>query len=221
MIQKKMIMLFLSLILSTGLAFSVYAQKQPFPEDWAQDAGPEPEEVPEADERGATNVALLPNTAPNASSVIPGYEDRHSIEFLNDGWYNNPRSWIVGESLPGWVEVDLGAVYQVDKVVFGSEHTAHWNDRAIEEFSVLVATEYNADSGAATWTEVFNYAGDPVRDTTPFSFDPVEAQWVRIDIRAGEGCRIDELEIYAMRDTAPIDSIGKLTTKWGRIKAGD
>jgi len=221
MVQKKMVMFFLTLILSMGLAFSVYAQKQPFPEGWAQDAGPEPEEVPEVDERGAINVALLPDTAPNSSSCIAGYEDRHNTEYLNDGWYNNPRSWIVGDPLPGWVEIDLGAVYQVDKVAFGSEHTAQWEDRAVEAFSVLVATEYDADSGAATWTEVFSYSGDPVRDTTPFTFDAAAAQWVRIDISAADGCRIDELEIYAMPDTSAVDSTDKLTTKWGRIKTED
>ncbi|MBD3183073.1 hypothetical protein GF312_12330 [Candidatus Poribacteria bacterium] len=220
MSYKRIVMLFVTFMLSIGLAFSVYAQKQPFPEDWAQDAGPEPEEVPEVDERGAVNVALLSNTSPNASSVIPGYEDRHSIEFLNDGWYNNPRSWITGENPPVWVEIDLGSVYMVDKVVFGSEHTPHWEDRAIEEFSVLVATEYNADSNAETWTEVFNYAGDPVRDTTPFTFDPADARWVRIDILAGDGCRIDELEIYAVPDATAVDKTDKMATIWGKIKIG-
>jgi hypothetical protein len=206
-----------AVILSIALVFPIYAQKQPFPADWAQDAGPEPEEVPEMDERGAVNVALLPNTSPNASSVIPGYDDRHAIEFLNDGWYNNPRSWIIEGNPPGWAEIDLGSVYNVDKVVFGSEHTSHWNDRAIEDFSILVATEYDEDSGAGTWTEVFNYSGDPVRDTTPFTFDPVEARWVRADIRAGDGCRIDELEIYSLT-TAAVTHSSKLTTTWGKIK---
>jgi len=88
-----------------------------------QDAGPKPEPVPDVDERGATNVAFLQDTSPNASSCIPGYADRHSIAFLNDGWYNNPRSWIADGNPPAWIEINLGKVYTVDKVVFGSEHT--------------------------------------------------------------------------------------------------
>ena len=217
MTQKNAFVFLVAVILSMALVFPIYAQKQPFPEDWAQDAGPEPEEVPEMDERGAVNVALLPDASPDASSVIPGYDDRHAIEFLNDGWYNNPRSWIIEGNPPGWAEIDLGSVYEVDKVVFGSEHTAQWADRAIEEFSILVATEYDADSTAATWNEVFTYSGDPVRDTTPFTFDLVEARWVRVDIRVGGGCRIDELEVYALT-TAAVTPASKLATTWGEVK---
>lgn len=214
--KKSLVLLMVSLL--TAIAFIAYAQKQPFPDDWAKEAGPKPEEVPEVDERGATNVALLPITKPNASSTIAGYEDRHSVEFLNDGWYNNPRCWICA-SMPAWAEIDLGKIYKVDKVVFGSEHTAEWEDRAITEFRILVATKYNEDSGAATWKEVFNYEGDPVRDTTPFTFDPVQARWVRVDILAGEAQpRIDELEVYATPGSTAVTIKQKLTTTWGQIK---
>ncbi|MBD3183074.1 hypothetical protein GF312_12335 [Candidatus Poribacteria bacterium] len=209
-------LLFLSAILLTGLVLPVSAQKQPFPDDWAKDAGPEPEEVPETDERGALNVALLPGTSPNASSCIANYEDRHSIEFLNDGWYNNPRSWILA-GIPGWAEIDLGRTYEIDKVVIGSEHTANWNDRMPADFSILVATEYDEDSGAATWTEVYTHKGEPVHATTAFEFDAIDARWVRIDIRDPDGARIDEIEIYSMKGAA-VDAKGKLTTTWGRIK---
>lgn len=221
MIQKTMFIILLAFVLSTMPSFLVYAQKVPFPEDWAQDAGPKPEPVPEVDERGTINVALLSDTSPNASSCIPGYEDRHSIAFLNDGWYNNPRSWIADGNPPAWAEINLGKVYTVDKVVFGSEHTAHWKDRAISEFGVLVATEYDADSKASTWNEVFQYKGDPVRDTTPFVFTPVDARWVRIDIRASDpGPRIDEIEIYATLSGTSVNNNGKVITMWSRIKGG-
>jgi len=216
MAQKILLMIFIIASLSAAPTFPTYAQKVPFPDDWEQAAGPKPEPVPEVDERGATNVALLPITKPNASSLLPGWETRHKIEFLNDGWYNNPRSWIPA-AMPAWAEIDLGKVYEVDKVVFGSEHTAKWNDRAITEFGILVATEYNADSGAATWKEVFSYKDKPVRDTTPFTFEPEQARWVRIDIRAGETQpRIDEIEIYSR--SLAVSGRGKLTTTWGKIK---
>jgi len=214
----KNISILLMVSLFVFIAMFTYAQKQPFPDDWDVDAGPEPEEVPGVDERGATNVALLPITEPNASSVIPGWETRHNIDFLNDGWYNNPRSWIPA-SMPAWAEIDLGKVYMIDKVAFGSEHTAHWEDRAVTEFRILVATEYNEDSGAGTWQNVFDYQGEPVRDTTAFTFDPVEARWVRVDIIAGEAeSRIDELEIYAVPGSSAVKAIDKLPTTWGQIK---
>ncbi len=214
--QKALFIFFMVFALSTGLVFSVSAQKQPFPDDWEQAAGPEPEEVPEFDERGATNVALLPDTSPNASSCIPGYDARHRIEFLNDGWYNNPRSWII-QGVPGWCEIDLGRVYEIDKVVIGSEHTARWNDRMAADFSILVATKYNEDSEADTWEEVYKHNGAPVHATTEFEFDAVDARWVRIEIRGPDGARIDEIEIYSMKGQA-VNARGKLTSAWGKLK---
>ncbi len=196
--------------LSLALAISVHAQKQPFPEDWEQAAGPEPEEVPEEDDRGALNVALLPDTSPDASSCIVGYDARHRIEFLNDGWYNNPRSWIIA-GVPGWAEIDMGKVYEVDKVVFGSEHTAQFNDRMAGDFSILVATKYDEDSEAATWTEVYAHDGLPVLNTTTFEFDPVDARWVRIEILGPDGARIDEIEIYSLKGAA-VNARGKPPT---------
>lgn len=216
MMQRSMVTFFLVVTLSMTLALSVHAQKQPFPDDWEQAAGPIPEEVPEVDERGAVNVALLPDTAPDASSVIAGWPLRHNIEFLNDGWYNNPRSWII-QGVPGWAEIDLGQVYEVDKVVFGSEHTAQWNDRKTGDFSILVATKYDEDSDAATWTEVYEHDGDPVHATTAFEFKAVDARWVRIEIRGPDGARIDEFEIYSLK-AAAVNAENKLAVTWGKVK---
>jgi len=217
--NSKLFLVAILLVTLSFIAYDGYAQKQPFPEDWEQGAGPKPEEVSDKDERGAVNVALLPITKPNASSILPGWEKRHNIEFLNDGWYNNPRSWIPA-SMPAWAEIDLGKVYEIDKVVFGSEHQAHWKDRAITQFRILVATTYNKDSGAATWKQVFDYEGEPVRGTTPFTFSPVQARWVRVDIIAGEAQpRIDELEIYATPGGTAITARSKLAATWGKIKS--
>ena len=219
MMRRPMFTFSLVFTLSMVLAFSAHAQKQPFPDDWEQGAGPEPEEVPEVDERGAVNVALLPDTAPNASSLIPGWDKRHQIELLNDGWYNNPRSWII-QGVPGWAEIDLGEVYEIDKVVFGSEHTAHWNDRKTGDFSILVATKYDEDSEAATWEEVYKHDGDPVHATTTFEFKAVDARWVRIEIRGPDGARIDEIEIYSLK-AAAVNAGSKLILTWGRIRTMD
>lgn len=215
MMWRPMVTFSLVLILSMMLVSSVHAQKQPFPDDWEQAAGPEPEEVPEEDERGAVNVALLPDTEPNASSLIPGYPLRHQIEFLNDGWYNNPRSWII-QGVPGWAEIDLGKAYEIDKVVLGSEHTIQFNDRAAGDFSILVATEYDEDSEAGTWSEVYNNNGDPVHATTAFEFKAVKARWVRIEIRGPDGARIDEIEIYSM--SLAVDVRQKMISTWGKLK---
>jgi len=181
------------------------------------DGSPDPEPVPFYDEDGNPNLALLKTATPNASSLLAGWcPQRHCVEYLNDGFYNNCRSWIPA-SLPAWAEIDLGGVYPVHKVAFGSEHTAHYGDRAVTEFRILVTTNYDEDSNAATWEEVFDYKGEAVRDTTPFTFDLVEAGWVRIDIIASDGAepRIDEIEIYG---TLAVKPAGKLSTTWAKIK---
>ena len=52
-----------------------------------------PEPVPDKDERGSRNLALLPEARAEASSLLPGYPI-HQVEHLNDGWYGNSASWI-------------------------------------------------------------------------------------------------------------------------------
>ncbi len=170
---------------------------------------PAVEPVPLHDSEGHRNLALLPDAKANASSVISGYPLLHSIPHLNDGWYDNPASWISGGD-PSWAEIDLGAVYQVGSVALGSEHTTHYGDRAITQMRILTASEYNQSSDASTWKEVFHYNGAPLHNTTLFQFPPVNARWVRVSILKAEGgaARIDELEIYeagpASNDEQPV-----------------
>jgi len=155
-----------------------------------------PEVVPIKDKDGLWNLALLKNAIPNASSIIVGYPLRHSIDRLTDGWYNNCRSWVAANELPSWVEADLGDEYIIYKVVFGSEHTLMFNDRAATKFTILIATEYNVSSNSTTWKEVFNYNGKEIHKTTSFNIQPVQARYVRVKISSPSGVRIDELEIY-------------------------
>jgi hypothetical protein len=187
-----------------------------------------PELVPTKDDEGNINFALLEAATPNADSLIgdgawcPG---RHCVEYLNDGFYNNCRSWISNTS-PGteaWAEIDLGDVYRIKKVAFGSDRCENYMDRAATKFSILVAKEYNEDSSATTWERVFDYddTGNPIHTTTLFEFNPIEARYVRISVLDGVPgqVRIDEIEIYgtALTGTAVYPQ-GKLTTTWGQMK---
>ncbi len=177
-------------------------------------AATRPEKVPTQDKARRQNLALLPKAVANASSVLPGHSI-HQIKHLNDGFYNNQNSWI-SNGEPSWAEIDLGDVYTVSKVVFGSEHGQHYNDRAATKFDILVSTDYDVehlprsgipqsgtdevgkDSAHNSWKKVYEYQGSPVQKTTEFSFEPVDARWVRIHIweTAGGNARIDEIEIY-------------------------
>ena len=177
-----------------------------------------PEFVPTVRD-GEPNLALLEGAVPEASSLIAGWcPQRHCTEYLNDGFYNNCRSWIIG-AIPGWAQIDIGAVGNVNRIFFASDHSQGFADRVVSDFDILVATTKAAeDSGANTWKKVYTHKGDPIRVTTEFKFKDVDARWVRIHIRAAGGARIDEIEIYGGDSPLAVKPSGKLAMKWAQIK---
>ncbi|MBM3240897.1 discoidin domain-containing protein [Candidatus Poribacteria bacterium] len=189
-----------------------------------QDGSPcKPELVSTEDDEGNFNLALLEDAKPNADSLIAGWcPARHCTEYLNDGFYNNCRSWITGSvGAEAWAEVDMGDVYPIKKVGIGSDHCGNYQDRFAKDFKILVATEYNKDSKAGTWEEVYdNKKGDEVHKTVYFEFKEVEARYVRIFVvTGGSGVRIDELEIYG--GPSAVNPQSKSATCWGQIKMQD
>ncbi len=180
-----------------------------------------PELVPTEDGKGNFNLALLEDAKPNADSLLPGYAI-HQIEHLNDGFYNNCRSWIsgVGPGTEAWAEIDLGDdAYPIKKVGIGSDHCGNYQDRAATDFKILVATKYNEDSGANTWKEVYDHKnGDAVHETTYFEFKEVKARYVRISVLncVPSNVRIDEIEIYG--GPRAVNPQSKTATCWGQIK---
>lgn len=186
-----------------------------------------PEFVPTVRD-GEPNLALLEGAKPEASSLIGDgawCPKRHCTEYLNDGFYNNCRSWIIGP-IPGWAQIDIGRVGMVNRVFFGSDHAQSFLDRVAKDFDILVATETaDADSAASTWTKVFtNDPANGASETTEFKFDTVEARWVRIHVRGDGGTRIDEIEIYGGSNPfgtpTSVEPRGKLATTWGQLKGG-
>jgi len=153
-----------------------------------------PEPVPDKDERGSRNLALLPEARAEASSLLPGYAI-HQVEHLNDGWYGNSASWIsAGE--PSWAQIDLGSVHRIDKVRIGSEHSPHYGDRAPAAVRILLAQRPAALGNE--WRVVAERAESPIHQTTTFTFAPQEARIVRVAIGASQGgnARLDEIEVY-------------------------
>jgi hypothetical protein len=231
LLKKFLVMLFAAVAVSIFVASVTEAVDYQFKErdiakatEACDDGSPcKPELVPTEDDEGNINFALLEAATPNADSVIAGWcPQRHCTEYLNDGFWNNCRSWITGSGGPeAWAEVDMGDVYLVKKVGFGSDHCGNYQDRFAKDFKILVATEYNEDSNADTWEEVYdNQNGDEVHETLYFEFKATEARYVRIYVvTGGGGVRIDEMEIYgtALSETV-VHPQGKLTTTWGLIK---
>jgi hypothetical protein len=179
---------------------------------------PLPEYVPTVRD-GEPNLALLEQGGFKVLNTIAGWcPKRHCDKFINDGFYNNCRGWIIG-ALPSWGQIDIGGVGTVNRIFMGSDHSQGFADRTPADFDILVATTKAAEkSNAATWTKVYEHKGDPIRETTEIKFKETEARWVRIHIRGADGARIDELEIYGGRNPLAVDPVGKLTTIWSQMK---
>ena len=161
--------------------------------------------APSRDDLGFANLALNAHAKAAASSVFAdGKNPIHQIRHLNDGLGGNRHSWISKEE-PSWGEIDLGDVYWIYKVAFGSDSSQQYQDRAATTFSILAATQYEKDTRAPTWATVYRQAGGlPVHVRTDFKFKPVQARWVRIAIDTANAgpVRIDELEVFGQK--API-----------------
>ncbi len=167
----------------------------------------------EKDDRGLANLARGLNARPAASSCLPGYAI-HQVAHLNDGRLGNAHSWIsAGE--PSWAEIDLGDVYWIDRVAFGSDSAQQYRDRAAATFTLLASTRYEAESGAGTWTTVYRQDGGPaVHTRREFRFEPVRARWLRVDVTASRGgnVRIDELEVFGQKEPIPPEKTVSATT---------
>jgi hypothetical protein len=153
---------------------------------------------------GRRNLALLPAAQANASSLYSGGRMTiHQKAHLNDGWYGNGASW-VADKPAAWVEIDLGAEYEISEVRLSNDRLGRYADRGATELKILTATKHNADSQAADWHAVAAYSGPPVCGEKVLSFATTTARWVRIDILKtanDEAPRLDEVEIY---DAKPV-----------------
>jgi len=161
------------------------------------------------DKLGFANLALNSKATPAASSLLPGHAI-HQIAHLNDGLAGNKHSWISKQE-PSWAQIDLGDVYWVYKVAFGSDSSGQHADRAATTFAILAATEYDKDPRAPTWQTLHRQTdGPPVHLRTAFTFKPVRARWLRIAIDATNGnqARVDEIEVFGQSAPIPPDKIG-------------
>ena len=73
-----------------------------------------------------------------ASGTLPGY-GIHKLEHINDGVYGNGRSWISNEAGKGWVVIELPAVENINKVVWGRDRESKFIDRLVTEYKIEVA----------------------------------------------------------------------------------
>ncbi|MBE7539258.1 MAG: discoidin domain-containing protein [Opitutaceae bacterium] len=142
------------------------------------------------------DLVLLPMVKSAASSAL---DAEHDAGKVRDGQYGNGASWIAGR-MPAWIEIDLKQQRAISQINLSNDNTRRHTDRAATSFRILTATRYNVDSKADTWKVVgeYNQYSAGLTNQMEFSFPPVTARWVRIELLepAAEPVRIDEIEIY-------------------------
>ena len=189
---------------SYGLELGLWtAARVTFDEQWPKDYY---RQVPLTSQKvprfrdGRRNLALLPKATANASSLATqGALLRYQIVQLNDGVYGDEASWISGK-VPAWAEIDLGREHVISEVSLSNDNTLKRMDRGAKAFRILIATRYDSDTKAKVWKTVAEYQQyeAPLQKQMTFSFEPLTARWVRVDIQEplDTPVRLDEIEVY-------------------------
>jgi hypothetical protein len=101
----------------------------------------------------------------------------------------------------------MGASYPIFRVRLSNDESKKFTDRQPIDYRVLVATEYDPQSGSAVWKTVAKVSGEPLFGSRKFTFEPCAARWVRVQIdKSGEGApRLDEIAIYEDQPLAEAD----------------
>src|SRR6266487_5862199 len=196
---------FLATLNELGLLDTEFRKLDPFNPPHCEDKDPSFTPIAAQlrdDEARLWNLSLLKEARSSASSLIKDHSTRHEIYYLNDGWYNNCRSWIP-DDVPAWAEIDLGDSYRISKITLASEHTMYYHDRTLKSVEIVIATKHPLDDNGQGWVTVAVYKpsdGKPIQGPHVFLFQPVLARYVRIRIpEADEPPRIDEVEIFGER----------------------
>jgi len=159
------------------------------------------------------NLAQMPGASPLASSVVPGWPDRHTIPGLTDGQYGNMNSWIPAGSTNEHGGVDFGtnAPVYVGQVAFGRDNTDFYKDRVAGSYQIEYTLDDPADP-SARWrvrdTVGRDYApgGGTVRPgfagRMAYDVGQMPARGVRVSFSGAQAC-IDEIETIGSAAVGP------------------
>ena len=84
------------------------------------------------------NVALASAGAAVRSSGDTAVANRHDLSFINDGLYGNSHSWMSNQPGKGWVEIDLGSEQTIERVSWGRDRQAEYEDRLAIDYRIEV-----------------------------------------------------------------------------------
>jgi N-sulfoglucosamine sulfohydrolase len=107
------------------------------------------------------NLALHSSGAKaTASSLLRGFEEKHQIEFLNDGKYGNAHSWIPARNT-GWAQIELPEALTIDRVVLSRDRDGKLTRRVPVSFDILVSVD------GTEWRTVKKVRPTPVKKASP------------------------------------------------------
>jgi len=124
------------------------------------------------------NVAAAARGASAKSSgdtVDPG---RHELRHIHDGRYGNSRSWMSNQKGGGWVVIEFDREHEVDRVLWGRDREAQYDDRLATRYLIELADDSGiwhavASSDDRTPFKSGTNASDPF---TPGVLSPNDAQ---------------------------------------------
>lgn len=97
-------------------------------------------EIYSADEP-TKNVALASHGAVATSSGNYSETGIHQLRHVNDGLYGNDHSWISDQYGGGWVRIELPAVIEIDRVVWGRDRNGKFPDRLPVRYRIEVSLD--------------------------------------------------------------------------------
>jgi len=88
-----------------------------------------------------TNVALAGAGTRVTSSGDTVVTDRHELRFINDGNYDNSRSWMSNTRGQGWVVLEFAREQTISRVVWGRDREGKFADRLATNYVIEVSDE--------------------------------------------------------------------------------
>ncbi len=122
---------------------------------------------------------------------------------LNDQYPGDDEGrsfWLGPDSQTGDVIVDLDELHFINRVDLQNTHNGRWNDRGVEDFTLLVSEDGQA------WTEITTgtltqFASSNIRQNIPiesFNFSPLWARYVKIQVDSiyGASAGLNEIRVF-------------------------
>jgi len=97
------------------------------------------DEIEVFDSKG-NNIALSSLNVIASASGSKEEPNRHQLNFINDGKFGNPRSWMCSEKT-GWVMLEFPVEHTIERVVWARDRDGKFKDRLAIDYLIEVADD--------------------------------------------------------------------------------